>query len=308
MADKILDSVIIGTGPAGLSAAVYAERAGLDFRIFEKFPMSGGQIVNTGEVENYLGFSSIGGFELSQRFYEHSLAVGVKIENAEITAVKKNEGIFEIESLSGESFYSKTVIAATGAVSKKLNVPGEAEFTGKGVSYCAHCDGAFYKGKKAAVIGGGDTAVCDAIYLSNICSKVYVIIRRDAFRAAESLVKKLKSLSNVQIIQNSIIKEIKGQQKLTSIVLENVSDKKETTLDADGVFIAVGITPVSELFKDTAKTDRAGFICADEDCKTSLSGLFAAGDVRTKPLRQIVTAVADGANAVYSAEKYIREM
>lgn len=307
MADKLLDTVIIGTGPAGLSASVYAQRAGLDFRVFEKFPMSGGQIVNTTEVENYLGYSSIDGFELSQKFYNHATNTGAKIETGAINSVVKNDGFFQIVKEDGEKLFSKTVIAATGVISKKLGVTGESDFVGKGVSYCAHCDGAFYKDKTVAVIGGGDTALTDALYLANLCKKVYVIHRRDEFRGAKSLTEKLKSKENVQIIWNSVLKEIEGQKKVSSITVENVLDKTTSNVQLEGVFIAVGVVAVNEPFKNLAQTDKSGFIVADESCKTSLNGLFVAGDLRSKNLRQIVTAVSDGANAVYSAEKYLRE-
>lgn len=306
MTDKVLDTVIIGAGPAGLSAGIYASRAGLDFKIIEKLPISGGQTVNTGQVENYPGFSSVGGFELSQKFYEHSLSTGAKIENAEIKNIAKANDIFSIEMNNGERLLSKTVIAATGAVSKKSGVKGEADFSGKGVSYCAHCDGAFYRNKTVAVVGGGDTAVTDAIYLANLCKKVYIIHRRKSFRAAGSLLKKLESFENVEFITDSVLKEIKGDIKVASIVTEDVLKKIPQTIDVDGVFIAIGISPRNQLFKDIAETDSAGFLCAGEDCKTSLPGLFAVGDLRTKPLRQIVTAASDGANAIHSVEGYLR--
>lgn len=307
MTEKTLDTAIIGAGPAGLCAAVYASRAGLEYRIFEKAPVSGGQIINTGEVENYPGFVSIDGFELSQRLYGHALKAGAKIEYGEISKISKADGIFNLE-IGGEKILSKTVIAATGAVSKRLGVKGEAGLIGKGVSYCAHCDGAFYKGKTAAVIGGGDTAIGDGLYLANICKKVYVVHRRGEFRAAGSLLNRLKKCENVEIITRSVVREIRGEEKVTSVLLENTLDKGQRELALDGVFIAVGAEPQGGLFKDLAETEGAGFIIAGEDCKTSMPGLFAAGDLRTKPLRQIVTAVADGANAVHSAEIYLREL
>lgn len=311
MADKILnenlDVCIIGSGPAGLSASVYAGRAGLKHCIYEKFPMSGGQIVNTGEVENYLGFSSIGGFDLAQKFYEHAENAGGSFKTESVKSVAKNNGLFEIISENGEQVYSKTVIAATGAKSKALGVKGEVEFTGRGVSYCAHCDGAFYRNKTAVVVGGGDTAVSDALYLSNLCKQVIVVHRRDEFRAAKSLLDKLEVKENVKILRNFVLTEIKGETKAESVILKNVKNNETQEFLTDGVFIAVGVSPQNELFKDIAQVDQAGFLTAGEDCKTSLDGLFVAGDLRAKPLKQIVTAVSDGANAVYSAEKYLRE-
>ncbi len=312
MADKFIineasDVCIIGSGPAGLCASVYAGRAGLKHVIYEKFPMCGGQIVNTGDVENYPGFSSVGGFELAQKFYEHAVSAGGSFRSETVKSVIKNNGIFEITSENGKTTYSKTVIAATGAKSKTLGAKGEIEFTGKGVSYCAHCDGAFYRNKTAVVVGGGDTAVSDALYLSNLCKQVIVVHRRDGFRAAKSLVDKLESKENVKIIRGFVLSEIKGDTKAESVILKRVKNNETQEFLTDGIFIAVGASPENALFKDIVKTDEAGFITANEDCITSLEGLFVAGDLRTKPLRQIVTAVSDGANAIYSAEKYLRE-
>lgn len=311
MADKVINQIsdvcIIGSGPAGLSASVYASRAGLKHVVYEKFPMSGGQIVNTGDVENYLGFSSVGGFDLAQKFHEHAVNAGGNFKTEAIKSIFKNNGVFEVASEKGEIEYFKTVIAATGAKSKTLGAKGEAEFTGKGVSYCAHCDGAFYRNKTAVVVGGGDTAVSDALYLSNLCKQVIVVHRRDEFRAVKSLVNKLEAKENVKIIRGFVLVEIKGDTKAESVILKSVKNNETQEFLTDGVFIAVGVSPVNELFKDIAETNEAGFLIANEDCKTSLEGLFVAGDLRAKPLKQIVTAVADGANAIYSAEKYLRE-
>ncbi len=307
MINEIMDVCIIGSGPAGLSASVYAGRAGLKHVIYEKFPMSGGQIVNTGDVENYLGFTSIGGFDLALKFYEHAVKAGGIFKNETVKSISKSNGIFEIISEKGKTEYFKTVIAATGAKSKTLGARGEAEFTGKGVSYCAHCDGAFYRNQTAVVVGGGDTAVSDALFLSNLCRQVIVVHRRDEFRAAKSLVNKLETKENVKILRGFVLNEIKGDTKAQSVILKSVTNNETQEFLTDGVFIAVGVSPVNELFKDIAETDEAGFLTANEDCKTSLDGLFVAGDLRAKPLRQIVTAVSDGANAVYSAEKYLRE-
>ncbi len=306
--DNILDVLIIGSGPAGLCAGIYAQRAGLNCAVAETMPMGGGQITNTGDVENYLGFSSIGGFDLAMKFTEHAQEAEVKMLNAQIVSVIKEDDVFCSNLQNGDKIYSKAVIASTGAVSKKLGVKGEAEFTGKGVGYCAHCDGAFYRNKTTVVVGGGDTGITSALYLANLCEKVYLIHRRDELRGAKILSEKLTSKENVEIIYNTTLKEVKGEQKVSSVVLENVLDKTQTEINTDGVFIAIGIAPVNDLFKDLATTDESGFIVANEDCKTSLDGLFVAGDLRTKPLRQIVTAVADGANAVYSAEEYLREL
>lgn len=307
MTNEILDVCIIGSGPAGLSASVYASRAGLNHIIYEKFPISGGQIVNTGEVENYLGFTSLGGFDLAQKFYEHAVKAGASFKTEVVKSIEKNNGIFEIISEKGETVYTKTVIAATGVKSKTLGAKGETEFTGKGVSYCAHCDGAFYRNKTAVVVGGGDTAVSDALYLSNLCKQVIVVHRRDEFRAAKSLIDKLEAKQNVKIIRGFVLEEIKGETKVEFVILKSVKNNETQEFLTDGVFIAVGVNPENELFKDIAETNKAGFLIANEDCKTSLEGLFVAGDLRAKPLKQIVTAVSDGANAIYSAEEYLRE-
>lgn len=306
--DNILDVLVIGSGPAGLCAGIYAKRAGLDCAVTEIMPMGGGQIMNTGEVENYLGFASVEGFELAMKFNEHAQSADVKMLNTQIISLKKQDNIFIATTANGEEICAKTVIACTGAVSKKLGVKGEAEFTGKGVGYCAHCDGAFYRNKTTVVIGGGDTAVTSALYLANLCQKVYIAHRRDEFKSAKSLVDKLNEKDNIEIIYNATLQEIKGEEKVSGVVLENIIDKTQTEISTDGVFIAIGVSPVNELFKDFVNTDNGGFIVADETCKTSLEGLFVAGDLRSKPLRQVVTAVADGANAVYSAEEYLREL
>lgn len=306
--DNILDVLVIGSGPAGLCAGVYAQRAGLDCVVTETMPMGGGQITNTGDVENYLGFSMINGFELAMKFSEHAEEAEVKVINAKINAVEKQDNIFCSTLENGDKIYSKAVIACTGAVNKKLGAKGEVEYTGRGVGYCAHCDGAFYRNKTTVVVGGGDTGITSALYLSNICKKVYVVHRRDELRGAKILCEKLLEKDNVEVVYNTTVNEIKGEQKVSSVVLENVLDKTQTEINTDGVFVAIGITPVNDLFKDLAETDNSGFIVADESCRTSLDGLYVAGDLRTKPLRQVVTAVADGANAVYSVEEYLREL
>lgn len=306
--DNILDVLVIGLGPAGLCAGVYAERAGLKCVVTESMPMGGGQITTTGDVENYLGFSMISGFELAMKFSEHAEKSEVKVINATISSVEKQDNIFCSTLENGEKIYSKTVIACTGAVNKKLGAKGEMDFTGRGVGYCAHCDGAFYRNKTTVVIGGGDRGVTNALYLSNICKKVYVVHRRDELRGAKTLCQKLLEKDNVEVVYNSTVSEIKGGIKVESVVLENINDNTKTEISTDGVFVAIGITPANQLFKDLVETDNSGFIVADESCKTSLDGFYVAGDLRTKPLRQIVTAVADGANAVYSVEEYLREL
>ena len=287
------DLVIIGSGPAGLSAAVYAKRAKLDVVVIEKAGYSGGQIVSTEQVDNYLGLPETDGFTLGSKFREH----------ADMLETEKKA--YRIILNAGESVETKTIIAATGASHRKLGAAGEEELTGTGVSYCATCDGAFFKKKVTAVVGGGDVALEDAIYLSALCEKVYLIHRRDEFRAAVNIQQKVKETPNIEILPFYEIKEIKGDNKVSSIKLVQNKTGEEKELEVSGVFVAVGMKPVTDIFKDYVELDKTGYIKAGEDCKTSSEGIFAAGDIRTKPLRQVVTAVADGATAVQSVERYL---
>lgn len=306
MADKTLDTVIIGTGPAGLSACIYAMRAGLAFTAVEKFPISGGQIMNTGDIENYPGFPSVTGFELSEKLTQHAKDLGTPILNDQVLKVEKKDALFEI-TCAETKLTSKTVIAACGADHRKLGVLGEEDFTGKGVGYCAHCDGAFYRRKTVAVVGGGDTAAGDALYLAKLCKKVYLIHRRDALRAVHVLSENVKNTPNIEILWDSQVQKIGGTEKVNFLIVENRKTEEQKKLDVDGVFIAVGIVPQNVLFRGLAQTDKGGFIQADEDCASSLEGLYAAGDLRTKPLRQIITAASDGANAVVSVQDYLQK-
>lgn len=299
------DLIIIGSGPAGLSAAVYGKRAGLDLLVLEKAPMSGGQVLNTYEVDNYLGMPGINGFDMGMQFREHADKLEVEFMDAEVTGLKwkKEEKCMLVQTTEGD-MESRTVILATGANHAHLNVPGEEAFSGKGVSYCATCDGAFYRGKTVVVVGGGDVALEDAIYLSRFCEKVYLIHRRDELRGARILQKELMSKKNVEILFSHVVLEIQGDKNVNSVVLKDVKTEEEKHLALDGVFIAVGITPNTELVKDLVEMD-GGYVVAGEDCTTSVDGLFVAGDARKKPLRQIITAVADGANAITSISAYL---
>lgn len=301
------DLVIVGSGPAGLSAAVYGKRAGFDVLVLEKSPMSGGQILNTYEVDNYLGMPGINGFEMGMKFRQHAEEMGVVFENAEVTrfADADDRKVITVEAGNSErTFEAAAVIVATGASHALLQVPGEEKLTGHGVSYCATCDGAFFRNKTTAVVGGGDVAVEDAIFLSRICEKVYLIHRRDSLRAARSLQDTLFQCANVEVLWDSVVEEICGQEKVTSLKLCRLKEDRVEELPVDGIFIAVGIRPNTELLQNIVTCDGNGYILAGEDCVTQTPGFFAAGDVRTKQLRQIVTAVADGANAVVSVEKY----
>lgn len=304
------DLVIIGSGPAGLSAAVYAKRAKLDVVVIEKAGYSGGQIVSTEQVDNYLGLPEIDGFTLGSKFREHADMLETEFIDAEVTKIEEiadTEGkkVYKVMLDEGEAIETKTIIAATGASHRKLGAEGEKEFTGTGVSYCATCDGAFFKKKITAVVGGGDVALEDALYLSSLCEKVYLIHRRDEFRAAVNIQQKVKETSNIELLPFYEIKEIKGDKKVSSIKLVQNKTGEEKELEVSGVFVAVGMEPVTDIFKEHVELDKTGYIKAGEDCKTSTDGIFAAGDIRTKPLRQVVTAVADGATAVQSVERYL---
>ncbi len=292
------DLVIIGAGPAGLSAAVYAIRAGLDLEIYESNYMGGGQVLTTYEVDNYLGMPGINGFDMGMKFQEHANKMGVAISTAAVSEIVKNGDSFVVKYDGGET-ETRTVLLASGAVNRMLGVDGEERLRGKGVSYCATCDGAFYKGKTTAVVGGSYTAVEDAIYLSALCEKVYLIHRRDKLRAGAYLEKKLFECANVEIIWNCQVTEIKGDAKIESLELK-YTDGQTKSLTVDGAFVAVGTTPQTELVKGLVNLNESGYVVAGEDCESSLKGLYVAGDLRTKPLRQISTAVSDGANAITS--------
>lgn len=302
MSDSKRDLVIIGAGPAGLSAAVYAKRAGLDALLIDEMPVDGGQVLSTYEVDNYLGLPGVSGMELSDKFSEHAKNAGIERMSALIKKIEGSEGDFTLISSEGD-IKAKRIIIATGAKHALLNAPGEEEFSGMGVSYCATCDGAFYRKKDVAVVGGSDVAVEDAIYLARTSNKVYLIHRRDTLRAAHSLVEALKACPNVEFVWDSTVKSINGTNGVESVSVINKVSGEERTIEVRGVFIAVGITPVSYLLKEFGvDLDDAGYVIAGEDCRSSVNGIYVAGDIRKKPLRQIITAVADGANAVSSVQ------
>lgn len=298
------DLIIIGSGPAGLTASIYAERACLHTLVIEKNYMSGGQVLNTYDVDNYPGFPNINGFDLSMKFKEHADAMQVKFQEDEIVKVERS-GTDWLLIGKRKQYQTKAIIIASGCHHKKLQVPGEEELSGMGVSYCATCDGAFFKDRVTAVVGGGDVAVENAIFLAHVCQKVYLIHRREELRAAKRLQQTLSKCDNVQILWNRVVDEIQGEDSVQNLVVRNVVTKENENLTVDGVFIAVGIQPISGVFQNIVKQDEAGYIIAGEDCKTSAEGIYAVGDVRTKNLRQIVTAVADGACAVASAQEYL---
>lgn len=300
----IYDVIILGSGPAGLSAAIYAQRARLNTLVIEEKPLSGGQILDTYEVDNYPGLQGIGGFELGMKFREHADTLGVSFHTAQVQKVQTAGNLKEVVT-DKEIFQSKSVIVATGATHRKLGVPGEAEFVGVGVSYCATCDGAFFKGKTVAVVGGGDVALEDALFLARGCEKVYLIHRRDEFRGAKILQEQVEKTENIIVLWNSEVKEIQGENKVEKIVVHNNIEETDTQLEVQGIFIAVGIQPNNEAVKEVVALDEQGYVKALEDTVTSEPGIFAAGDIRTKQLRQVITAAADGANAVTSIEKYL---
>lgn len=299
------DLLIIGSGPAGLGAAIYAVRAGLRLAVIDRSPISGGQVLNTYEVDNYLGFQGISGGDISDKFREHADKLGVTFITADVQRIGSWPDKKTVYTDEGD-FETKAIILATGATHSRLGVPGEEKLSGMGVSYCATCDGAFFRKRTVAVVGGGDVAVEDAIFLAGICQKVYLIHRRDTLRAVDSLQKKLLSLENVEVLWNSEVQEICGDDVVDSVLVYNNKNGNQSRLDVNGVFIAVGIVPNTEAFKGLVEMDSKGYIMADETCATSEQGIFAAGDIRKKPLRQIITAVADGANAVNSVQHRLR--
>ena len=298
------DLIIIGSGPAGLTAGIYASRARLNTLVLEQNFVSGGQIIDTYEIDNYPGLPGISGMDLADRMSQHAEKLGVAIENVIVTSLDLTGPVKKV--ITDDNVYeAKAVIIASGATHSHLGAPGEEEFAGHGVSYCATCDGGFYRKKDTLVVGGGDVAVEDAIYLARLCNKVYVVHRRDELRAAKVLQENLLSLPNVEMVWNSVVRTINGTQKVESVTVTNVKDGSERTIPVQGAFIAVGISPCSEFAKNHIEMDEKGYIIADETGKTNIPGVFAAGDVRGKQLRQVVTAVADGANAVTSVEKYL---
>ncbi|WP_216697056.1 thioredoxin-disulfide reductase [Anaerostipes faecalis] len=305
---KIYDLVIIGSGPAGMAAAIYAKRAMLDTVLIEKEYIPGGQVIQTYEVDNYPGIPKTNGMELSDKFAGHAKDLGVETMTAEVTDIKPEGKIKEIYLKDGNMIKTKTIILATGAVHRTLDIPGEKELTGMGVSYCATCDGAFFRNKVTAVVGGGDVALEDAIFLSRICEKVYLIHRRDELRGAKILRDQVKNNDKIEILWNTVVTEIQGENKVENIHIQDVNNGVDKVLKADGIFIAVGTRPASDLLKNQLETDSQGYIIAGEDGITNLPGIFVGGDGRRKNLRQVVTAVADGANCVLSVERYLQKL
>lgn len=297
------DIIIIGAGTAGLSAAIYARRAGREAIILEALSY-GGQIVNTPEVENYPGIKHISGFDFATGLYEQATELGAKIVFAKATGITVNPDGSKTVHTASEDYNCKAVIIATGAKNRPLGLDREEELTGNGVSYCATCDGAFYKKQPVAVNGGGNTAVEDAAFLANYCSKVYVIHRRDSFRADEAEVAKLKAKDNVEFVLNSTITRLIGENELEGVEVTDKISGESKILEVSGLFVAIGQMPDNNSFSSVVKLDEKGYITAGEDCLTETEGIFTAGDCRTKSVRQLTTAAADGAVAALAASAY----
>jgi thioredoxin reductase (NADPH) len=300
--EKNFDVVILGSGPAGFSAAIYSARGSLKTAILD-INMFGGQPSNYLEIENYPGFSLIGGYELMEKFEEHADKFGV--EKFPMVQIEKISLADKIIETNDTIFKAKSIILATGAQPKKLNIKGEDDFKGRGVSYCAVCDGAFYKDKTVAVVGGGNSAIEEAIYLTKFAKKVYIVHRRDSLRADRIIQERAFANEKIEFVYNSIPIEIKGTNTVEKLVVKNVSTKQDKELEVNGVFPYIGLTPNTEMFNGQIKQNEQGFIETDINMQTSIEGVYATGDVRNTPLRQVVTAAADGAIAACSATKYI---
>ena len=301
---KVYDMLVIGGGPGGYTAALYASRAGLKTLVLEKLS-PGGQMAQTAHIDNYPGFEEgIDGFSLGLKMQAGAHRFGVRTEPVEVRAVNLTGQIKTVDTAGG-IFRGKTVVIATGADHRPLGLPREEQLVGRGVSYCAACDGMFYKGKTVAVVGGGNSAAADAILLSRIAGRVILIHRRDTLRATRIYHEPLKKAGNVEFRWNSTVSELLGEDRLTGLRLKDVNTGEESVLEVDGLFVSVGRTPATDLFRGQVELDGGGYIVADESTRTNLPGVFAAGDVRTKTLRQIVTAVADGAVASHYAEEYL---
>lgn len=301
----IFDMIIIGGGPAGYTAALYASRAGMDTLVVERLS-PGGQMGLTGVIDNYPGFDEgVDGFDLGMKMQTQAERFGAKTEYEEVIKVDFSQEIKKIYTSSGE-LLSKTVVIATGANPRTAGLEKEEDFTGRGVHYCAHCDGRFYKDKTVVVLGGGNSAVEDALYLSRVAKKVYIVHRRDTFRATDIYVKNLTKAENVEIVFNNTVQEIIADEKLTGVKIKNTNTSQTQIINCDGLFVSIGRKPATGFLSDSVKLDNGGYILADESTKTDVAGVFAVGDVRTKALRQIVTAVADGAVAVHFAEEFLK--
>jgi len=299
----VYDIAIIGAGPAGLSAAIYAQRAGLNTITFEA-NVHGGQIINTPEVENYPALGKVSGVEYAMNIYEQAVGFGATIEYKAVTETQLEGEIKTLKCADGSEYQAKAVIIATGVVRRKLEIPGEDRFLGAGVSYCATCDGMFFRGKTAVVVGGGNTALEDAVYLAAGCEKVYLIHRRDEFRGSKHEVEKVLKNPKIEILYDTVPLSIEGTGMVEKLLVKNVKTEEEKYLDTSAVFVAVGLIPQNDMFTGVVDME-AGYIAAGEDCTTNIPGVFVAGDTRTKTLRQLVSATADGAIAATAAAAHL---
>ena len=300
------DVLIIGGGTAGMAAAIYSLRSGLSVKVFEK-GVIGGQIATTPDIENFPSISNISGFDFSQNLMEQARSLGAEFIMENVESVDVKDKIKKVKTYSGVH-EGKSLIIANGVQRRKLLCKGEEEFNGKGVSYCATCDGAFFKGKNVAIVGGGNTALEDALFLSQNCKKVYLIHRKDTFRADEILIQSVHQKENIEILMNSTISEIKGDNLVNAVIVKDEVSAQSIEIEVNGIFIAIGLAPDNELFKDIVDIDENGYIKADESCLTKTEGVFVAGDSRTKILRQLITAAADGATAAFQSANYINTL
>ena len=299
------DIIIIGAGTAGLTAAIYGQRAGLSCTVFEKYA-PGGQIVNSPSIENYPGMYGVSGYDYSMALFNQAQKLGAEVQFAEVTGIDFSGKTKKVITTAGD-FEAKAVIIANGAARRKIGCKGEDEFEGRGVSYCATCDGNFFRGKTVAVVGGGESAFEEAEYLSEICDKVYLIHRRDIFSAAKTAVDSVLKKKNVTVLTNSVIEEIKGENAVSSIILKNRANGSKAEIPLSAVFVAIGLIPDNKIYENVLKLDEGGYFDCKEDCLTGCEGVFVAGDNRKKVLRQLVTAASDGATAANAAANYIRK-
>lgn len=305
--EYIYDMMIIGGGPAGYTAALYAARAGLDTAVVERLA-AGGQMALTHIIDNYPGFEDgVDGFSLAEKMKKQAERFGAKSINADVKSVSLDGEIKRVQTPSG-TLLSRTVVLATGANPRRLGLENEDALTGRGVAYCAFCDGMFYRGKTVIVVGGGNSAVSDALHLSRIAKKVVLVHRRDTFRAEKIYTDALSKAENITLMLDSAVEEILHGEKVKGAMIKNLKDGSVSKVDCDGIFVSIGREPTTELFKGQIELDRSGYVVAGEDTRTSLDGVYAVGDIRSKPLRQIVTAVSDGAVAVHFAEQYLSEI
>lgn len=304
--EHVYDMIIIGGGPAGYTAALYAARAGLDAVLIEKAG-AGGQMALTDVIDNYPGFDEgIDGFTLGMKMKNGAERFGVKTILEQVNSVDFKNDVKAVNT-AGKTYFAKTVVVSTGADPNELGVKNEREYIGKGIHYCAHCDGRFYKDKTVMVVGGGNTAVADALFLARFAKKVYVVHRRDTFRAEKILVDPLLHAENVEVLWNSVPVEFTAEERISGALIKNIVTNQEIKVPVDGVFVSIGRKPVTYFLEGSVSLDDKGYIIADETCRSSVNGVYAVGDVRTKPLRQIVTAAADGAVAVHFAVEYLAE-